>query len=805
MKQFTRSRLAVAVAMASSTTLPLQAVAQSDVAEQRMLEEVVVTAQIREQGLQDVPIAVTALSGEKMNDMGLTDLTDVTQYIPNVDINQGQATPNLFIRGIGSGTNAGFEQSVGLYIDGVYSGRGRLAAVPMTMDLARIEVLKGPQGILFGKNTIAGAVSVTTARPTRELEGYVDLLYSPTDGEQLYTGVVSGPLTQSLSGRVALRYQGMDGWWDNEFLDEKGPQNDDWYGRGQLLWEPTETLEILAKYEYGDFSTKNSPIVVYQSDQPRNRWGEDVFPIVSERDEAAFNVADTNDTRTDVFALTLNWDVDFATLTSISAYSHYDTTRTTNSDMAVTASLERLQEEDYTQYSQELRLVSPGGALFDWLVGGYYQQSQLDISKTNTALDFARSGPLSVPTLVGTQGSIPSKFDQDANSWSIFGHLTWNFTNTMRTSLGLRYNEETKKLDKQILAPGLGSRFGTGTDVIVFANPLNQNALIEDLRSHTFNDLERTERRWTWAWDLQWDVSDFAMTYAKVSTGFKGGGYDEAYTGPGPVIRTGNVFTGEPDGGTIPGNDASVLEYEPETVTAYEIGAKMNFGGVADLNIAVFRMDYKDLQTSSLIGDTFRVGNAGEAYSQGVEIDSRWAVTRKLTFRGAVAYLDAKYSDFQGATCTVPQSADPANNPGCLDENGNNIQEPGQTGGQDLDGETLVYAPKWSAALSAEYFQPLGDALEMLFNVDVNYRDKFFSALDLDPNTEHDATTFVNARLALSSITGTWTVALVGKNLTDQTSYVWRNDVALTNSNSYFGVPERPRSFAIQGIWRFGG
>ena len=152
---------------------------------QGMLEEVIVTAQKRTESLQDVPISVSAMSGEKINEQGITDLAELTLYIPNVNINQGQAQPNIFIRGVGSGTNVGFEQSVGLYIDGVYSGRGALAAVPLTMDLERVEVLKGPQGILFGKNTIGGAVNITSAKPSFEFEAMADALYSPDQGEQI--------------------------------------------------------------------------------------------------------------------------------------------------------------------------------------------------------------------------------------------------------------------------------------------------------------------------------------------------------------------------------------------------------------------------------------------------------------------------------------------------------------------------------------------------------------------------------------------------------------------------------------------
>lgn len=768
---------------------------------QLMLEEVVVTAQKREQSLQDVPIAVAAMSGEKINDTGITDLEELTLYVPNVSINQGQSQPNLFIRGVGSGTNAGFEQSVGLYVDGIYSGRGQLAKVPLTLDLQRVEILKGPQGILFGKNTIGGAVNITTARPDHEFEAYVEALYEPDDGEQIYTGVINGGLTDTLAGRLAVRYEGMDGWWDNEALDKEGPDKDNLFIRGSLAWDVSDTVEILAKYEHGDFETVNRPQVVYMSDQPTNFLGQSPFPVISDHDKGAADAPDSDDTDLDIAALTVNWDIDLGTFTSITGYATYDTERISNSDISPLPSLNRWQNEEYDQFSQEIRLVSPGGETLDWIVGGYYQKSELNLSRINTDGDFSLSGPLSVPALIyTTEERIPTQFDQDSTSWAIFGQGTYALTDTLRLGLGLRYNEEDKDLDKSSSNPGLGARFG---DFVVLANPAN-GILIEDARSHSFQGVERDEDSTTWSVNLQWDATDDAMYYASISTGSKGGGFDEAYSGAGSTSRTGNVFTGEPDGGVVDtGIDSSILEYDDETVLAYEVGAKMTLAdGAANLNIAVFRMEYEDLQVSSLVGDVFEVGNAGESVSQGVEVDGRWLLAEGFTLGGAVAYLDATYDEFTGATCTVPQATDPLNNPGCLQDDGSNIA-PGGKGGQDLSGDTLLFAPEWSGNLNAEWIVAISNSLEVRTNMDVNYTGSFYSALDLDENTEHDSSTKVNLRIALASIDDVWSLALVGKNLTDEETMVWKNDVALTNSGSYFGVPERGRSLAIQARYRF--
>jgi iron complex outermembrane recepter protein len=771
-----------------------------------VLEEVIVTAQKRTQSLQDVPISVATMSGERMDDVGITSLQELTQYMPNVTVNAGSGTPNLFIRGIGSGTNQGFEQSVGMYIDGVYAGRGPLAAVPNTMDLERVEVLKGPQGILFGKNTVAGAINITTAKPTNEFEGMVEAMYEIEHGAQQYNMVLSGPLTDSLSGRLAVRHDAPgDGWWENVATGDEGPEFDNWYARGSLRWEASDNLEINAKYEYGDFQAENTQTVVYQSDfvGQENFAGAVPIPVVSDRDKGAGDVATRKSTDTDVFALTVDWDLAFATFTSISAYSAYELLSTGDTDLTAAPSLYRTRWEDYEQYSQELRLVSPGGETIDWIAGAYYQRNELDISRRIEAIDFLQSGPLSTAALYAPEPGVPSIFDQEGESWAAFAQGTWNATDALRLTLGLRYNEETKDLDKSTNSEGLQVRAGSNPNLLVYSDPANLYS-IADLRQHSFTGLSRDEDKVTYSGNIQWDVGENTMLYASVSTGFKGGGFDESYSSEGYEIRLVNPFTNAPTGETVPGKDSSILEYDDEEVIAYELGAKMSLlEGAAELNFALFRMEYDNLQTSSLVGDVFRVGNAGESISQGVELDGRIVLADGLTIGGAMAYLDAYYEDFTGATCTTPQSMNPANNPGCLTEDGSNIVEPRQRGGQDLTDETLVFAPEWSASLFAQYIVPLGSSMELVNSLDINYSDEFFSALDLDPNTKHDAATIINARIALTGNDDTWSLALIGKNLTDEKTYIWRDDLPVTNSNSYYAVPERPRSIAVQARYRF--
>jgi len=550
------------------------------------------------------------------------------------------------------------------------------------------------------------------------------------------------------------------------------------------------------------------PVVIYQSEQPLNFQGDSPFPVVDDHDRGATNINNSDKTSLDIAALTFNWDISLGTLTAVSGYASYETDIINNTDQSVTSSLNRMTDESYEQWSQELRLVSPAGDPLEWIVGGYAQRSELSISRINTSLDFALSGPLAVVPLVSTKEPTASQFDQDSSSWALFAQGTYTLTDNLRLGLGLRYNEESKDLDKAVPRAGAGVRAsdtGPAANVIVMANPAT-GILIDDLRSHSFQGVSRKEDKVTWAANLQWDTSEDAMLYASVSTGFKGGGFDEAYTGAGPTVRTGGIFNGEPDGGVVEtGIDSSEIEYGEETVLSYEVGSKMVLAeGAANLNIALFRMEYEDLQVSSLVGDGFRVGNAGESVSQGVEIDGRWLLEEGFTLSGAVAYLDATYEAFTGATCTIPQLTDPVANPGCLNSDGSNITAGGGGGGgQDLRGETLLFAPEWSSNLSAEWIVLLADQFELRSNIDINYSGEFYSALDLDPNTKHDASTKVNLRVALADVGDTWSVAVVGKNLTDEKTMLWRNDVVLTDSGSYFGVPERGRSVAVQARYRF--
>ena len=237
-----RTQLAAAIALVA-TVGSMQGHAQ-------MLEEVIVTATKRAAGLQDVPIAISVVSAEKLEQFGITELDELSAYLPNVHIGESGGNSQIFIRGVGSGNNAGFEQSVGTFIDGVYFGRARNSRAAF-LDLQRVEVLKGPQSTLFGKNTIAGAIIITTGQPEEAFEAYVDTSYeTELEGKGL-TGMITGPLSDSVRGRLVAKTYERNGWMDNIYPGaDDGASQENSIVRGTLVWDASDNLSLNLKAEH---------------------------------------------------------------------------------------------------------------------------------------------------------------------------------------------------------------------------------------------------------------------------------------------------------------------------------------------------------------------------------------------------------------------------------------------------------------------------------------------------------------------------------------------------------------------------
>jgi len=436
-----------------------------------------VTATKRAESLQDVPVSIVALSGETIKDLGITRGEEFTADIPAVTIAQNPISNFIFIRGIGTaGANAGIEQSVSIFHDGIYMGRHQLSRAPF-MDLERVEVLRGPQGILFGKNTIGGAIHVIAAKPTNELEGSVSALFG-SDGEQELTGVLSGPLSDNLRGRLSVRSYEYDGFLENVITQQEGPQREDQTVRAQLEWDVSDSLTLSAKlesstYEQTQQSTQLGVINPFTPGAVATNGlnlvaaatgGDGVERIDDERavdnDGGALlgslipgfagipgfpSLPEFSDNNSDVSSITAEWNVGGHTVTSITGFAQYDFRDVCDCDFAALPLIQVDATEDYEQFSQELRVTSPTGQTIEYIAGLYYQDADLEY-RSGESFGTALLAPPGLPVVLFPNVTRDVSFDQNQETQAAFGQLKWNINDSTRATFGLRYSDESRQV-----------------------------------------------------------------------------------------------------------------------------------------------------------------------------------------------------------------------------------------------------------------------------------------------------------------------------------------------------------------------
>lgn len=679
------------------------------------LEEVIVTARKRFEVMQDVPISMAAVTGEKILTNNIQKLEELARYVPNVHVGEAALGNQIYVRGIGSGVNTGFEQTVGSYIDGLYYGRGQPSRAPF-FDIERIEMLKGPQGILFGKNTVAGALSVTTTDPTYEWEGYVTAMYEAELKEKNILGAFSGPITESFRARLAVRVSDTDGFLDNTLKGDTEPQYDEKGVRLTVAWDPDLDTEVILKASRIDFEVEGrnnqiercSPFLLLDL----NSLGVDEDCTASD-DKASggeFVFSKSGDSGVDFGEESADYDMEHVSLnidrafgdwsfTSLSGFVSYDSEIHSDSDFSALSSLLTVNRELYDQWSQELRLTSPLGETFEYLIGFYYQDTKQDSVSVISA---------NLPRL-GILTSIVNDAQMDTETYAFFAQGTWFINDFWRATLGGRYTRESKDIVKTLVAAELGTTIATEDSTTL--------ALLESLLGVYQHRIPaaRTETNFSPSLNLKWDLNDDVMMYLAYSRGFKGGGFDQLLTDP---------------------NDN--IEFEEEEVVAYEAGAKLRLAdGAGKLNIAIFLNDFDDVQVSTFDGQAgFSVSNAGETRTQGIEVDGRYRVNYVLTVGGAFAYLDAEYQKFDTGQCYSSQDE----STGCVN------------GFQDLSGRETQFSPDWSVNVNADVYYPLSNDLAFNATIDIQYMDDYAVANDLDPELKQDSFVKTNIRLSISEI-----------------------------------------------------
>ncbi|MGC4027877.1 MAG: TonB-dependent receptor [Steroidobacteraceae bacterium] len=786
--------------------VPLALPAQQAGNDSTVLEEIVVTAQKRAESLRDVPLSVNAVSGDKLAEAGIVRMDDLKAYVPNLQMTETGIANNIYIRGIGSGLNQGFEQSVSVYSDGIYRGRGTQSRLPF-FDLARIEVLRGPQPVLFGKNAVAGAVNLVSNQPGSEFEALLRLSDDFETHDRIATAVMSGPLSETFGARGALYYRNADGYVRNLTLDRSEPQRRDMGGRVTLTWTPSDALKAALRIESGRYQTRGRQIEIFGETPitagpltglrysqiiagplPAFPQGQDASAANNVIDYRRSSNGDSSEITNAEVALTV--DYTFAndlTLTSVTGYSQYQLDELCDCDFVGATIFNAGIMEDYHQFSQELRLASPSSQRLSWITGLFFQDYALDESDylyvpPNSLVvpvltsAFQQQGICnSLATCAGLAGAFrnaanPRAFTQNSRLWSAFAQLTLRLTDSLRLTAGGRYSNEDKDGTRVTrLTSGLG-----GPDLPAQVRPLFAQVL--GIVPHSLAG-SRSENNFSPLVNLQYNFAGDALLYLSWSQGYKAGGFDARSNKP-PV-----------PGGT-PLTSGSFM-FEDEKATTYELGLKTAVGRSAELSAAVFYTDYKDLQTTAFDGAIgFNVGN-GSAEVRGVELEGRWRPAPRLLLSGSLAYLDFEWTDYFGQCYygRAPLASGP------------------NAGNCDYAGYGNQLAPKVTGVLSASYSWPLGGSLMLSATTDVLYSSKFLQSLTLDPVTTQDAFYKLNARLALGPAAGGWEVALVGRNLTDETTVSYAGDTPLASrlfgARSYYGFTDPPRGIALEGTLRF--
>lgn len=778
------------------------ALAQSGV-EGRLLEEVVVSARRREESLIAVPVAASAVSGEQLRQYAIVDIRDISKLVPSLSIDRSTSGAGgvITMRGIGtSPSNAGFDQAVSLNIDGVQTGRARVIALGM-LDVQQVEIMRGPQALFFGKNSPAGVISLTSAAPTDTFEASVRAGYEFEAEEIVTEAMVSGPVTDSLSARVALRYRDMEGWLKNTAgqltsSPFAGPDNlpqapatdspgeEEFIGRLSLAYQPAgsrfdATLKIAGMTLKDDGPSAGQQVINCQSyGAPAVVYGG--IPTVAidpfgdcKLDDKYSNGALPNgyadnwplakqnpysDYSMNLISLTANYEWDNVKLTSVTGTFSSDTKYFDNYDATVYMAYDSAEHEEYESISQELRLFTSFDSPVNYLLGVYYQETELDF--TNTVL----IAPLPVDAATGKYHTWEKPGATDGETISAFAQLIWDVTDQVELAAGVRYTDESK------------DSFITNS----YAHPILDGTVVAEtgkIFSDKFSD-ENVSPEVT----LTWRPTENLTGYIAYKTGYKSGGFGVS-TNLIPATIT-----------------ADEIRFDSEEIEGYEAGIKARFlDNRLTVTSAVYNFKYTDLQVNAFDAATtsFKISNAASARVRGFEIDFTAAATDWLTLNGGIAFNEAFYLDYLSACYGGQSFAD-----GCSVDNGNG------TFSQQRKDDPLARAPEWAGNLGFSLDMPAGDDFLVGLSGNARYSDGY-NGLD-NGNTDgmQDSYWLFDMSLRFGPANENWELSLIGRNLSDESYAVYiaekpGSPIAAGEGPQIMGLASRGRQLMVQATYRF--
>jgi iron complex outermembrane recepter protein len=850
------------------------------------LEEVVVTAQKRAEDVQDVPISISAFSGDFMEDSGVDTLQDLSAYTPNLSLTQSSQVANnrIIIRGVGSVGNSAIEPSVAVFIDGVYYPRPSSVVGSLT-DLEMVEVLRGPQGTLFGRNASMGALNIRTRKPSDEFEGQIRGSYG-SDNAVRVSGAASGPLSENVAGRMSFQYSDRDGFGKNTFTGNGNKSEfGDWQDasvRGKLYFSPNDDLDITLSLDYAEVSNEG-PILEVISDTVLPAYGPTISAILSPTGPFAptgpvpeltngldYEVnQDSRDNADDEqwgISADVNWAIGEHTIRSITSFRDWNND-TFESALRLPADLfNRVTTYEVEAVSQELQIISPVGQKIEYVAGVYYYNEDYKIDQNfDLGADFcapavnnlvqARVAAAAIPTLAAAiapflpnpalaatiagaivTGAVPNgptldaafglpagtgtaifalvpptafaaaigplasgfcaagaqtaavdtEFQQDVESIALFGQATFNVSDELRLTGGVRYTRDDKKgsfvsiINNPIVAP---------------ASPINPFGL--DLRApENRPDLRFEENKITWMVNASYDITNDAMVFGSYSTGFKSGGFNsDGFNSIGLAGGAQRVF-------------------DSEEVDNYEFGIKSTlFDNRVRANLTYFHTEISSFQDRQFDGVNFLVQNAGELTQQGVEIDIQAQPIEQLFMLFGMSYLDSEFDTFPNAT-NLPAivAATQQTNSALLSAGLPPISVPPR----DLTGFSNHFSPEFQISLVSEWSDGLPNTnLGWFIRGEFQYVDdqNLGAETNQNPQSVQKSYEVFNARAGIRGANDSWELSAFVRNLGDKEfcQTVFNQPIgttlglvdATTGGGMQRCVLGAPRTWGVEAAYRF--
>lgn len=779
----TKTRVLTAAIVAAAAT-SMNASAQ--------LEEVIVTAQKRAEGLQDTAIAITAVTSDMMDDLNISNSGDYEAFVPSLSVRDTPA--RLFLRGVGRVTNTlGTEPGVAVYNDQVYSSEIGILNRATSLTTERVEILRGPQGTLFGRNATGGAINVTSKRPTEDFEHHVRAKVGNYD--QLNVGASSsGPITEDLRYRVHGYSNQRDGYIEN--IGGKDIWDQDIYGVGaQFDWDVTDTFNVWFSYEKNETDNLRNGLLAqgilitpyldqvtqdgfFVSEQ--YQWDK-TNPTVKDRYKVDYNdTLNTKDDDNNNYKVHLTWDLDAVTLKYIGYYGENNWTATTG-DFGYTSNPDTRGTESSGQFqdstSHEFQVLSMTDSALQWVLGFYYfseDKEQPYVANVPTAFPLEYVIPtdedkiFDINELVGNPDFL--QVDQntvlETESMAVYADANYSFNDAWKLTAGIRYSEDEKEgLESQGIYADPRASF-------TIAPPFSNYDILkptwdllgfpENCCGFLIQDPETASRKLKDDWNnvsgrvvLDWTPTDDTLMYASISNGYKAGGFNLGPLQPEP-------------------------SFDEETLISYEIGYKGTFAEVLRVNAAAYFYDYTDMQveTPRLTEQNLPVKqlvNAGEAEVMGLEIEATWLATDNLTIMGNYSYIDGEYTDFCCIEDTVggPEGVE-----------------------QDLSGNVLTQTPENKVYLNAAYSWMTDNAGEFVLSGSYAWVDE----RQFDPfNTEAtlaDSYYRVDAMATWFSPQQNMRVIFSAQNITEEET--WVSLVRLNDTGAVNGAPNAPRTYSME-------